>query len=66
MKTKKELNDLKERIQAVSKELRALSDEEMEYVTGCVGVTNEKLFMFNISNLNITEDFPINSSSIVR
>ena len=37
MKTKEELNALKERIETLSKELRALSDEELEYVTG--GVT---------------------------
>ena len=70
MKSKEELNALKERIETLSKELRALSDEELEYVTGGVGVTNEKLYMgniwFNITTLDITQDFPINSSSIVR
>ena len=56
MKTIEELNYLKERIQTVSKELRALSDEELEYVTGGVGVMNEKLYIFNITCcLNITD-----------
>ena len=68
MKSKEELNALKERIETVSKELRALSDEELEYVTGGVGVTNEKLYMgnntLNLTFLNITDDF-LNSSSIV-
>ena len=69
MKSKEELNALKERIETVSKELRALSDEELEYVTGGVGVMNEKSDMGNntlnlTSYLNITDDF-LNSSSIV-
>ena len=56
MKTKEELNALKERIETVSKELRALSDEELEYVTGGVGVMNEELYIFNITRpLNITD-----------
>ena len=56
MKTKEELNALKERIETVSKELRALSDEELEYVTGSVGVMNEKLYIFNITCAhNITD-----------
>ena len=56
MKTKEELNALKERIETVSKELRALSDEELEYVTGGVGVMNEKLYIFNITCAhNITD-----------
>ena len=55
MKSKEELNALKERIETVSKELRALSDEELEYVTGGVGVMNEKLYIVNItSEENIT------------
>ena len=61
MKSKEELNALKERIETVSKELRALSDEELEYVIGGVGVMNEKLY-----NLNITSDFETNSSSVVE
>ena len=61
MKSKEELNALKERIETLSKELRALSDEELEYVTGGVGVMNEKLY-----NLNITSDFETNSSSVVE
>ena len=56
MKTKEELNALKERIETLSKELRALSDEELEYVTGGVGVTIGKLYMgnpeFNISQVD--------------
>ena len=53
----------------MSKELRALSDEELEYVTGGVGVMNEKSDMGNntlnlTSYLNITDDF-LNSTSIV-
>ena len=56
MKTKEELNALKERIETVSKELRALSDEELEYVTGGVGVMNEKLDMAYIS-INGTQPF---------
>ena len=71
MKTKEELNALKERIETVSKELRALSDEELEYVTGGVGVMNEKLYMGNISYDNSTKMDPTiqffdNGSSIVR
>ena len=61
MKSKEELNALKERIETLSKELRALSDEELEYVTGGVGVMNEKLYI-----VNITSDFEINSSSVVE
>ena len=34
MKTKEELNALKERIETVSKELRALTEEELAQVTG--------------------------------
>ena len=61
MKTKEERNALKKEVETVSKELRALSDEELEYVTGSVGVMNEKLYI-----LNITSDFQINSSSVVE
>ena len=57
MKTEEKLNALKERIETVSKELRALSNEELEYVTGGVGVMNEKLYMgnpwFNITQLDL-------------
>ena len=61
MKTKEELNALKERIETLSKELRALSDEELEYVTGGVGVMNEKLYMSNTWS-NSTQEFYENIS----
>ena len=61
MKTKEELNALKERIETLSKELRALSDEELEYVTGGVGVMNEKLYMGNTWS-NSTQPFYENIS----
>lgn len=34
MKTKEELNALKEEVETLSKKLQALSDEELEQVTG--------------------------------
>ena len=34
MKTKEELNALKEEVEAMSKKLHALTDEELEQVTG--------------------------------
>ena len=61
MKSKEELNALKERIETVSKELRALSDEELEYVIGGVGVMNEKLYMSNTWS-NSTQPFYENIS----
>ena len=54
MKTIEELNALKERIETVSKELRELTPEELEYVTGGVGVTIGKLYMGN-PEFNITQ-----------
>ena len=59
MKTKEELNALKERIETVSKELRALSDEELEYVTGGGVVMNEKLY---ITGFNSSQVIPKNIS----
>ena len=55
-KSKEELNALKERIETVSKELRELTPEELEQVTGGVGVMNEKLDMAYIS-INGTQPF---------
>ena len=54
-KSKEELNALKERIETVSKELRELTPEELEQVTGGVGVTIGKLSMGN-PEFNITQD----------
>ena len=58
MKTKEELNALKERIETLSKELRALSDEELEYVTG--GVTPPVILQ------KIDDYFPHNGTHILN
>ena len=38
MKTKKELNALKKKIETVSKDLRELTEEELEQVTGGINL----------------------------
>ena len=55
MKTKEELNALKERILTVSEELRPLSDDELEQVSGGVPLSTIKdiavKYKFTIDNM---------------
>ena len=51
MKTKKELNALKKKIETVSKDLRELTEEELEQVTG-----GTNLPIVELNNYKMTRD----------
>ena len=46
MKTKEELNALKEEVETVSKKLAELTEEELAQVSGSVGVPPELVFEY--------------------
>ena len=47
MKTKEELNALKEEVETVSKKLHELTDEELEQVSGGVVLTDNPYTVFD-------------------
>ena len=52
MKTKEELDALKEEVEAVNKKLAELSEEELEQVTGGIGI-----YEFHFYSLNDKQSF---------
>ena len=43
MKTKEELNALKEEVETLNKKLHELTEEELAQVSGCAGATQEDM-----------------------
>ena len=46
MKTKEELNELKEEIKALNEKLSVLTEEELEQVTGGIAYSGQKVMRF--------------------